>query len=429
MDIIFKIGIFMIPFENFFFAPSAGWATLSPLIFAIYILLNAKKAIKSMIRYKEIFIFILFILLMSLINYIFTGVNLSNSINAFISLGLGCVTLISFDIYFVENGNETKKVVKLLLIAYSIALIVGWMQYLSIKFNIVSLKNIFIFLEKRNYVSFGRVPFTFTEPSFIGMHMFGVLLPFYIVTKNKKIIILMFLICGSALFFEASIRLIVDILIVISIYGIAYVIKNIKKIRVIFITVLLLILMGITIRQAYQTMPRVKQILDMGLYADGSLASRIIRIDASINGFKEDMIHFAFGYGMGNAAIPIREGYDEAMSEYREIKGNNIPQEIEELPYIETDSISYCLYTRMISEFGIIMTMIALCYLFYLAKKGKNLVFMVYLFVLLYLYIQFDSYAFYTIWLYIVMLKKYIINNSGEQKWKEEKKELYLLKS
>ena len=93
----------------FFFAPSAGWATLSPLIFAIYIIFNAKKALKSIIKYKEIFIFILVIILMSLINYIFVGINISNSINAIISLGLGCVTLISFDIYLTGKKSKIKK--------------------------------------------------------------------------------------------------------------------------------------------------------------------------------------------------------------------------------------------------------------------------------------------------------------------------------
>lgn len=39
-DIIFSIGIFLLPFENFFFAPSSGWATVTPIIFAIYILFN-----------------------------------------------------------------------------------------------------------------------------------------------------------------------------------------------------------------------------------------------------------------------------------------------------------------------------------------------------------------------------------------------------
>ena len=41
-DIIFYIAIFLLPFENFFFAPSSGWATITPIILAIYILLNLR---------------------------------------------------------------------------------------------------------------------------------------------------------------------------------------------------------------------------------------------------------------------------------------------------------------------------------------------------------------------------------------------------
>lgn len=55
MDIIFKIGIFLLPFENFFFAPSSGWATISPLVFVIYILLIFKMAIKGIYKYRFIF--------------------------------------------------------------------------------------------------------------------------------------------------------------------------------------------------------------------------------------------------------------------------------------------------------------------------------------------------------------------------------------
>ena len=39
---VFKLGVVMLPFENFFFAPSSGWATITPVILFIYMLLNYK---------------------------------------------------------------------------------------------------------------------------------------------------------------------------------------------------------------------------------------------------------------------------------------------------------------------------------------------------------------------------------------------------
>ena len=39
---LYKIGLFLIPFENFFFAPSAGWAAIAPIVFFIYFFQNIK---------------------------------------------------------------------------------------------------------------------------------------------------------------------------------------------------------------------------------------------------------------------------------------------------------------------------------------------------------------------------------------------------
>lgn len=98
---------------------------------------------------------------------------------------------------------------------------------------------------------------------------------------------------------------------------------------------------------------------------------------------------------------------------YREVNGNYVLKEIEQLPFVENDSICYCLYTRMVSEMGLIMTLTAFIYLMYLAVKSKKYIFMIYFFILLYLYVQFDSYAFYTIWIYIIMLKKHELNEDS----------------
>ena len=40
-NVIFEIAIALLPFENFFFAPSSGWATITPIILALYILFIA----------------------------------------------------------------------------------------------------------------------------------------------------------------------------------------------------------------------------------------------------------------------------------------------------------------------------------------------------------------------------------------------------
>ena len=39
---LFKLGVLLIPFENFWFAPSKGWAALAPLAFFAYCLWNIR---------------------------------------------------------------------------------------------------------------------------------------------------------------------------------------------------------------------------------------------------------------------------------------------------------------------------------------------------------------------------------------------------
>ena len=68
-DIIFDIGLFFVPFENFFFAPSAGWAAISPIIFFVYLMVNIKYMGFIIKKYKNILILIALGIMISLINF------------------------------------------------------------------------------------------------------------------------------------------------------------------------------------------------------------------------------------------------------------------------------------------------------------------------------------------------------------------------
>lgn len=403
-DYIFKFALFTLPFENLFFAPSSGWATITPIIFFIYVLLNFKSALKSIYKFKKIFLFVLICLLLSFINYIFVDVELKNLLNAFISIFLGLIDLLAFDIYFSQKKNEVNGIIKILLVTYYISIVIGLIQFVAIKFNIEDLKNVFIMLGKRSkYITYNRVQFTYTEPSFVGMHLFGVLLPIYFYSKDKRLLKLICIFSMVAIMVNSGVRIIIDTAIVALICFMIYFIKNmnIKKILIaLFASILIFIGVGYTYNNNY----RIHSIVDNGIYADGSLASRYFRINASFKGYKNSLMNFLFGYGLGNSIIPIRSGYDEAMNEYKSMYLREM-YELANLDYID-DSVSYCLYTRIISEFGVIMLMVAIGYLFSKSRKSEDRYLKNYFFIVIYLYIQFESYVFYTIWLYIELLSK-----------------------
>lgn len=409
MDWIFKIGIFMLPFENLFFAPSSGWATITPIIFFIYLLFNLKLAIKSICKYRYIFIFLIAGFIISAINYSFVGVEIRNLINATISLALGITNLISIDIYFRQKNNKIDKCVKLLIITYTISLVIGWIQFLTIKLDIEILKDLFINIEKRSYIKYNRVQFTFTEPSFIGMHLFGILLPIYMYTKKKTLLSLIGIFAISAIIFSSGVRILIDMIVVITICYIIYFIKNRKNKKVIISTIMLLIIILTNFTILYKTNYRIKSIINNGIYADGSLASRYFRINASVKGVANDC-RLLTGYGLGNELLAIKSGYEQAMNEYK----SSYTNEMEQLanPSYTDDSVSYCLYTRITSEFGIIFLIATITYIYQLSRKSSDLYLKNYIWILFYIYSQFESYAFYTIWLYIVLINIEKKNNN-----------------
>ena len=396
-DIIFQIAIALLPFENFFFAPSSGWATITPIIMAIYLLFNFKLLIKELEKFINVIIFFLVGMLLCVINYIFIGVEITNIVNALITLGLGFVSLFSFDIYYNKN-KDIKNIIKILIISYSISISIGIIQFTAIKYNIDLLYKLFELIFKRNYLIYDRVQYFFTEPSFIGMHIFGVLLPVYYISKNKKIILLIFAFCISAFIFSSGVRILLDICVVGIVILFDYLIRN-KKYKYIIIMPIVAIISTVLL---YNSNYRIRQIVDKGIYADGSLASRYFRIQSSVYGYMKSPANLLFGYGLGNSFIPLRDGYDEAIVSYK----SDYKDEVQKLgnPNLVEDSVTYCLYIRFISEFGLILFLIALGYILKITKDSKFKYKYSYLLITLYLYLQFESYAFYSIWIFILIM-------------------------
>mgnify|MGYP004530602215 FL=1 len=409
MDIIFVLAILFLPFDNLFFAPSNGWAAISPLLFFAYIFLNVKYLKSEIKDYRKIFIFFSIFIVLTILNFAINGYNLSAFFDTMVSFAMGFSTLLALDIYFIKKKNDFKPIVKMIYIVYLIALFAGILEFFTIKFDIAFLKNVFDLLFKRNYLIINRIQYTFTEPSFIGMHIFGILLPIYFLSKNRKILWLIIAFIVTTLLFNSSVRFIVDVFVIIIILMILYFIKK-KNYSTIILSAIIFIVLSFV---AYNSNDRIKAIVDKGVYADNSLATRYFRIQASVYGYAEEPGKLLIGYGMGNSILPLRNGYYLALEKYK----NSYMHEIIELgkkDYYDA-SVSYCLYIRIISEYGILMFIAIIYALVNKIKDSKFKYKYEILFVLLYLYLQFDSYAFYSIWLLIFIISndKYISSNQS----------------
>ena len=331
--------------------------------------------------------------------------NMNRCINSLITLGLGLSFFVSLNIYYEKNkdNKKTDRVVNILITTYMISLIIGLIQFIAIKFNIDVIINFFDIVFKRSgYLHIGKVQYTFTEPSFISIHAFGVLLPLYLYLKDKR---LLYIICGfiiTSFIYNSGLRIVIDTIVVLLIFATYFLLKNRKYRKYLFIIVTIIIVLFTIIINSNQ---RLKKIVGKGVYADASLAARYFRIQSSIYGYYRSPINFMIGYGLGNSIIPITEGFDIAYSKYN----NGYRDEVlglQKYQNFSEDNATFCMYTRIISEFGFVIFAILGIYIYKLIRSSNLEYKIPLLLTIVYLYIQFDSYAFYAMWLLIIILQK-----------------------
>ena len=399
-ELVFYIGIFCLPFENFFFAPSAGWAAITPVILALYILLNYKVLFQTLLNLRRIIGFFVFAIMLGSITAFLLNVNTTNYINSFVPLALGAISLFSFYIFY-EKKKDLKKVVDLVVISYAICAVIGLFEFLAIRLNNDGFVDWLSHFFKRDYLAENsRVQFFFTEPSFIGMHLFGVLLPLFWLSRRKDLLFILLLIAFEAIAFNSGIRVMVDIIVVAIIYF-TYLLIIHKKAKYIPLIVLII---ALSFSYFYQNNDRFRKIADYGIYSDGSFATRYFRVQSSVIGYFKTPAQAIVGYGLGNSIYPIHKGYEEAREAYTSTYTREVDDLDNKSVTFYDDSVSYSLYTRMISEFGLIMTIVAIIYLAKLTKSSLLPQRWLYFAIILYIYVQFESLGFYALWLFIVTM-------------------------
>lgn len=375
-NLLFYLGLFFIPFDNLFFAPSSGWATIAPFFFLFYLILNIKNI---SIHFKKIDILLLLAFFMiGPIHGLLYGeaYSIVESIGTII---LGFSFYFSLKIYSNSINSNLKNVGLILFFAYLISYIYGLVSLIPND----SVDSFLRIIEKRHYV---RLHFSFTEPSFISMHLYGVIFPIAIYFKYKKLFILGILFLITTLLFGESARFYLDTIIIVGLYGIYK--MNQKGLKYVFIFIVLgflsLITLYLIVKYLY---PRLLSIYENGVYSDNSLAARWFRVNAIIHGI--DLKGFFLGYGLSNTWIPFNNGYSYALSQY----DNTYLVEINNLANTRGSSF-YCMPLRIISEMGIFALLV--CFLKLASKK-----YWFYFLIIIWLYLQFDSYAFYAVWIYL----------------------------
>ncbi|KGE71131.1 hypothetical protein [Spirochaeta lutea] len=402
LDQFYRLILFTIPFDNLFFAPSAGWATITPMLAAVWVILRLALGIRieRVVLLRQYAVLLGFIALVS-IPVVFYPIQIGNYISSLFTIVLGFSVFLLFYFRYIIDGRSLEEDVETLIFAYTISIIYGVIKLFVHFLDINLFKSIFIFIEKR-YTP--RMGFTFTEPSFISMHVYGVLFIVYSALKNElaktKVRWLMgtMVLLGTITF--SSMRLLLDSVVFITIYLFITAFmpqKSLKK-SILSTLVILLGVLGwfLLFEPVLEKIPRLANIVSAGIYSDGSLASRFFRINATVKGLFEDPLLFLFGSGLGNIYIPLREGWEGAYAEYDSL----YLKEVMGLKTAPVDSI-FSMPFRLIGEIGFFPVMIGGVYIAF--KSVQQRVPLLVILTTFWLYIQFDSYTFYTFYIFLVL--------------------------
>jgi hypothetical protein len=389
---LFRLGLFTIAFDNLFFAPSRGWATISPLIFFIYVIVNYRKVKIT----RNLLIAILFCILYQTIILFVNEIHMLALVDEIQAIVLGMSFYFALKVRYDDKlpfvGALMNDDAKYIYYGYLFGFIYGATWLISNKYYL-GLSEVFQIVEKRYY---NRLSFSFTEPSFITLHVYGVLWLFlYLVHDSKlriKIILLGLGYLLLTIFNGSSGRAIIDTLVFLMLIYIKVIFNSQKSVYSKLVISTFVSSMCIFILSTSQ---RINSIINSGIYTDISGATRWLFIYASMIGYVNRPLKALFGCGIGNVVIFSHIGFDRAFT----ANGNYYTPEVFSLISADFVTSLYCMPIKIISEWGLILFLFIIIHIIRIFIKSKIDIFVVIM--TFYLYTQFDSYAFYSIYLLI----------------------------
>lgn len=380
------------------------WTPIAPAFLILYALCNPRLSLRPIRQYLGFFLFLPLLVVVSLFGWLtigFHGIYVFQTMCALLS-GLAC--LVSLDVAFRLKRLDWNKAVTIVVAVYWIAFAVGVLQWMDARLGIEPVTRLFQHLMERNYVP--RKPqFLFAEPSYIGMHIFGILLPLFWLTRRKSLAVLTLVFAFGSACMGVGVRILIDTMIALLLWAMVEIRWDRARNVIAALAGVGVIGVGGTLTLLHNA--RVQSLLQHGLMqGDFSTLARIFRSLAPMLAGLHDPVHLIFGFGMGNIKDAMLQGYDAARAVITAQGGN--PDGNGEIRLIaDTDNSTYYFtmnaYVSFITEFGIVMLVAFLILL--LAHVTLNHAWskttICWLILLCYLYIQFEGYAFYALWLYI----------------------------
>lgn len=392
-DLLFYTALALLPVDGTVAGiPLPFWTPLSPWLFLAYALVNARLLRTVARRYLPFVLFPLLLVLVSFYGWTTVGFHGWAAARSIGSVVLGLACLASLEIALRIKRLPWKPMVTVLVAAYSVAFLVGMVQWAGVQWHVAGIRQFFARLMYRNY-TWQRPQFLFAEPSYIGMHLFGILLPVYWLTKDRRVAVVIPVFALGSLLMGAGTRIVIDVVVA----GVLWLAASINFRRR-GATIGAVSGIGVVVAGGVAAVfldPRLSKLASDGLLkGDQSMSARIFHMLAPAWAWTHDLWHTLFGWGAGNISNAVRTGYWGARRWY-DARGGLVNNEIRGLQNPPADTFTMSAYVSFITEFGVLvmLLLVVLVVVSLSVHHAWNRTTVCWLILVAYLYIQFEAYA------------------------------------
>ena len=400
-DLLFYMALALLPVDGTVLGwPLPYWTPLAPWCFLAYTIANWRLAPLLWGRWRLFLPLPVLLTALSVFGWHTLGLRPGPALRSLVSLLLGLACLVAIDIALSIRRLPWRSVLTVLVASYTLAFLIGLVQYAALRCDWTTVLEYFGRLLYRNYGSV-RPQFLFAEPSYIGMHVFGVLLPVFWLTRDRRVGLLVPLFAGGSILMGAGTRIVLDSIVAGALWLVVELRLHGRRQGLALGLSSVCVLAGAASAVLFN--PRLHAIARRGLLAgDASMSSRIFHMLAPMSAWMHDPWHLTLGYGAGNIAVAVRRGYEGALRAYLSF-GGVMNAEIRGLAHPPDNTFTMSAYASFITEFGLVgfalLTAAVLAH--FTVMHAWNRTTLCWLILVAYLYVQFEAYAFYALWLFV----------------------------
>lgn len=419
-DFLFYAALAMLPIDGTITGPYMPfWTPLSPWLFMAYALMNWRFLPQVWRRFRAFFLFPILLVAVSLVGWHDIAFHKLAALTSLAGIVGALACLVALDTALRVKHLSWKRMLDVIIAVYWFAFAMGVVQRLTISFGVESVRNYFVHLMSRQYLTAdskwggGRPQFLFAEPSYIGMHLYGVLLPMIWMVRRRdrkraarlRVLVAVFAIGSVAM--GAGVRIILDSIIAVVIVIIES--ADWKSWRGRLSAVAELIAAVGAGAGSILLNHRLSSIAELGVDGDGSFYARLWQSMGPLAGAAKHPLRLLLGYGAGNLSDATHQGANDAVRVLQQL-GLDASQPSQWYGQVTpANMFTMSAYTSFTVEFGMgacIVLLIIVLHHFSVHHAWRK-TFVCWLILVAYLYVQFEGYAFYALPLLIWMVSRH----------------------